>query len=260
MQIDKNYANIGTIKNIIMETFYCNYCRENKSFPSINIKIPFIMKKFLFFVVFVFVSVLANAQTFVQVKNFAKKHSSFSAYGVDGSSAFISAEQYLELKDNGVGDYKIVSYKGKDAKSSFSGVVSNKEYTRELLQVDSTFVAADGVEVVFTNGKSYRAKSLLWADVLKGQNVVHVVIKSSVRNFERYEALESAPSDFVENLGLQAKAEIKQTSLAKTAADVKAAVVKVKDKVEEKFEKFIEPQETPKTTVYSAGGFKFIEE
>lgn len=217
------------------------------------------MKKFLFFVVFVFVCVAVSAQTFVPVKSYVKGRA-LMAYGVDGSYVSITAAQYLALKDNGVGDYKIVSYKGKDAESSFSGVVSNKEYTRELLQVDSTSVAADGVMVMFTNGKTYVAKSLLWADVLKGQSVVHTVIKSSLRNFEKYEALESAPVDFVENLGLQAKAGTKQTYLAKTAADVKSAVVKVKDKVEEKFEKFIEPQETPKTNAYSLGGLKLIEE
>lgn len=218
------------------------------------------MKKFLFFVVVVFVCVVAaNAQTFVPVTKVAKEKGSFVAYGVNGISVNITAAQYLELKDSGVGDYKIVSYKGKDAKSSFSGVISNKEYTRELLTVDSVSVH-DGVEVFFTNGKTYVAKSLLWADVLKGQSVVHTVIKSSLRNFEKYEALESAPSDFVENLGLQAKAGTKQTYLAKTAADVKSAVVKVKDKVEEKFEKFIEPQETPKTNAYSLGGLKLIEE
>lgn len=219
------------------------------------------MKKFLFFVVVVFVCVVAaNAQTFVPVTKVAKEKGSFVAYGVDGSSVGIIAAQYLALKDNGVGDYKIVSYKGKDAKSSFSGVVSRKEYTRELFTVDSVSVQPDGVMVMFTNGKTYVAKSLLWADVLKGQSVVHTVIKSSLRNFEKYEALESAPSDFVENLGLQAKAGTKQTYLAKTAADVKSAVVKVKDKVEEKFEKFIEPQETPKTNAYSLGGLKLIEE
>lgn len=217
------------------------------------------MKKFLFFVVFVFVCVAVSAQTFVPVKSYVKGRA-LMAYGVDGSYVSITAAQYLALKDNGVGDYKIVSYKGKDAESSFSGVVSNKEYTRELLQVDSTSVAADGVMVMFTNGKTYVAKSLLWADVLKGQSVVHTVIKSSLRNFEKYEALESAPVDFVENLGLQTKAGTKQTYLAKTAADVKSAVVKVKDKVEEKFEKFIEPQETPKTNAYSLGGLKLIEE
>lgn len=217
------------------------------------------MKKFLFFVVFVFVCVAVSAQTFVPVKSYVKGRA-LMAYGVDGSSVGITAAQYLALKDNGVGNYKIVSYKGKDAESSFSGVVSNKEYTRELLQVDSTSVAADGVMVMFTNGKTYVAKSLLWADVLKGQSVVHTVIKSSLRNFEKYEALESAPVDFVENHGLQAKAKTKQTYLAKTAADVKSAVVKVKDKVEEKFEKFIEPQETPKTNAYSLGGLKLIEE
>lgn len=217
------------------------------------------MKKFLFFVVFVFVCVVANAQTFSPVAKVAKEESSFVAYGVDGSSVGITAAQYLELKKN-VSGYDVVSYKANDAVSGFSGVVSRKEYTRELLQVDSTSVAADGVMVMFANGKSYRAKSLLWADVLNGQKVVHTVIKSSLRNFEKYEALESAPSDFVENLGLQAKAKTKQTYLAKTAADVKSAVVKVKDKVEEKFEKFIEPQETPKTNAYSLGGLKLIEE
>lgn len=217
------------------------------------------MKKFLFFVVFVFVCVVANAQTFVPVKSYVKGRA-LMAYGVDGSYVSITAAQYLALKDNGVGDYKIVSYKGKDAESSFSGVISNKEYTSELLQVDSTSIVENGIKVLFTNGKTYVAKSLLWADVLKGQSVVHTVIKSSLRNFEKYEALESTPSDFVENLGLQAKAGTKQTYLAKTAADVKSAVVKVKDKVEEKFEKFIEPQETPKTNAYSLGGLKLIEE
>lgn len=217
------------------------------------------MKKFLFFVVFVFVCVVANAQTFVPVKSYVKGRA-LMAYGVDGSYVSITAAQYLALKDNGVGDYKIVSYKGKDAESSFSGVISNKEYTSELLQVDSTSIVENGIKVLFTNGKTYVAKSLLWADVLKGQSVVHTVIKSSLRNFEKYEALESAPVDFVENHGLQLVAKTKQTSLAKTAADIKSAVVKVKDKVEEKFEKFIEPQETPKANAYSLGGLKLIEE
>lgn len=217
------------------------------------------MKKFLFFVVFVFVCVAVSAQTFVPVKSYVKGRA-LMAYGVDGSYVSITAAQYLALKDNGVGDYKIVSYKGKDAESSFSGVISNKEYTSELLQVDSTSIVENGIKVLFTNGKTYVAKSLLWADVLKGQSVVHTVIKSSLRNFEKYEALESAPVDFVENHGLQLVAKTKQTSLAKTVADVKSAVVKVKDKVEEKFEKFIEPQETPKANAYSLGGLKLIEE
>ena len=217
------------------------------------------MKKFLFFVVFVFVCVVANAQTFSPVAKVAKEKSSFVAYGVDGSYVSITAAQYLELKKN-VSGYDVVSYKANDAVSGFSGVVSRKEYTRELFTVDSVSVQSDGVMVMFTNGKSYVAKSLLWADVLKRQSVVHTVIKSSLRNFEKYEALESAPVDFVENHGLQLVAKTKQTSLAKTAADVKSAVVKVKDKVEEKFEKFIEPQETPKTNAYSLGGLKLIEE
>lgn len=217
------------------------------------------MKKFLFFVVFVFVCVVANAQTFSPVAKVAKEKSSFVAYGVDGSYVGITATQYLELKKN-VSGYDVVSYKANDAVSGFSGVVSRKEYTRELFTVDSVSVQPDGVMVMFTNAKSYRAKSLLWADVLKGQSVVHTVIKSSLRNFEKYEALESAPVDFVENHGLQLVAKTKQTSLAKTAADVKSAVVKVKDKVEEKFEKFIEPQETPKANAYSLGGLKLIEE
>lgn len=217
------------------------------------------MKKFLFFVVFVFVCVVANAQTFSPVAKVAKEKSSFVAYGVNGSSVGITAAQYLELKKN-VSGYDVVSYKANDAVSGFSGVVSRKEYTRELFTVDSVSVQPDGVMVMFTNGKSYVAKSLLWADVLKRQSVVHTVIKSSLRNFEKYEALESAPVDFVENHGLQLVAKTKQTSLAKTAADVKSAVVKVKDKVEEKFEKFIEPQETPKANAYSLGGLKLIEE
>lgn len=217
------------------------------------------MKKFLFFVVFVFVCVVANAQTFSPVAKVAKEKSSFVAYGVDGSYVSITAAQYLELKKN-VSGYDVVSYKANDAVSGFSGVVSRKEYTRELFTVDSVSVQPDGVMVMFTNAKSYRAKSLLWADVLKGQSVVHTVIKSSLRNFEKYEALESAPVDFVENHGLQLVAKTKQTSLAKTVADVKSAVVKVKDKVEEKFEKFIEPQETPKANAYSLGGLKLIEE
>lgn len=215
------------------------------------------------FIMFVFVCVVANAQTFVPVTKVAKEKKSFVAYGADGSSVGITATQYLELKDSGVGDYKIVSYKGKDAKasSSFRGVISNKEYTRELLQVDSTSVAADGVEVFFANGTSHRSKSILWADVLKGQNVVHVVIKSSVRNFERYEALESAPSDFVENHGLQTTTTVaKNNPLAKVTADLKTAFGSAKEKVVAKVESFIEPKTSPKTNAYSLGGLKLIEE
>lgn len=218
------------------------------------------MKKFLFFVVFVFVCVVANAQTFVPVKSYVKGRA-LMAYGVDGSYVSITAAQYLALKDNGVGDYKIVSYKGKDAESSFSGVISNKEYTSELLQVDSTSIVENGIKVLFTNGKTYVAKSLLWADVLKGQSVVHTVIKSSLRNFEKYEALESAPVDFVENHGLQTTTTVaKNNPLAKVTADLKTAFGYAKEKVEEKFEKFIEPQETPKANAYSLGGLKLIEE
>ena len=122
------------------------------------------MKKFLFFVVVVFVCVVANAQTFSPVAKVAKEKSSFVAYGVDGSSVGITAAQYLELKKN-VSGYDVVSYKANDAVSGFSGVVSRKEYTRELFTVDSVSVQYDGVMVMFANGKSYRAKSLLWADV-----------------------------------------------------------------------------------------------
>ncbi len=218
------------------------------------------MKKFLFFAVFVFVCVAVSAQTFVPVKSYVKGRA-LMAYGVDGSSADITAAQYLALKDNGVGDYKIVSYQGKDEAASFKGVVSNKEYIRELLQVDSTSVAADGIKVFFTNGKTYVAKSLLWADVLKGQNVVHTVIKSSLRNFERYEALEKAPVDFVENHGLQQTvAASKQNPLAKVTADLKSAFSSAKEKVEAKVDAFIEPKTEPKTKAYSYGNIKIIEE
>ena len=219
------------------------------------------MKKFLFFVVVVFVCVVAaNAQTFVPVTKVAKENGSFVAYGVDGSSVGITAAQYLALKDNGVGDYKIVSYKGKDAKSSFSGVVSNKEYTRELLTVDSVSVH-DGVEVMFANGTSHRSKSILWADVLSGQKVAHTVIKSSLRNFEKYEALESVPVDFIENHGLrQTAVASKQSPLAKVTADLKTAFGSVKEKVEAKVESFIEPKTSPKTKTYSYGNIKIIEE
>ena len=217
------------------------------------------MKKFLFFVVFVFVCVVANAQTFSPVAKVAKEKSSFVAYGVNGSSVGITATQYLELKKN-VSGYDVVSYKANDAVSGFSGVVSRKEYTRELFTVDSVSVQPDGVMVMFTNAKSYRAKSLLWADVLKGQSVVHTVIKSSLRNFEKYEALESAPVDFVENHGLQLVAKTKQTSLAKVKADLKTAFGYAKEKVEAKVDAFIEPKTEPKTNAYSLGGLKLIEE
>ena len=218
------------------------------------------MRKFLFLIMFVFGVVAMSAQTFVPVKSYVKGRA-LMAYGADGSYVSITAAQYLELKDNGVGDYKIVSYKAKDAESSFSGIVSNKEYTRELLQVDSTSVAADGVEVFFTNGKKHRSKSLLWADVLKGQSVVHTVIKSSFRNFEKYEALEKAPVDFVENHGLQqTPAASKQNPLAKVTADLKTAFGYAKEKVEAKVDAFIEPKTEPKANAYSLGGLKLIEE
>ena len=218
------------------------------------------MKKFLFFVVFVFVCVVANAQTFSPVAKVAKEKSSFVAYGVDGSYVGITATQYLELKKN-VSGYDVVSYKANDAVSGFSGVVSRKEYTRELFTVDSVSVQSDGVMVMFTNAKSYRAKSLLWADVLKGQSVVHTVIKSSLRNFEKYEALESAPVDFVENHGLQTTTTVaKNNPLAKVTADLKTAFGYAKEKVEAKVDAFIEPKTEPKTNAYSLGGLKLIEE
>ena len=216
------------------------------------------MKKFLFFVVFVFVCVAMSAQTFVPVKSYVKGRA-LMAYGVDGSYVSITAAQYLALKDNGVGDYKIVSYKGNDKDSSFKGVISNKEYTSELLQVDSTSIVENGIKVFFTNGKTYVAKSLLWADVLKGQSVVHTVIKSSFRDFERYEALEKAPVDFVENHG-QTAVTSKQNSLAKVTADLKSAFSSAKEKVEAKVDAFIEPKTEPKTKTYSYGNIKIIEE
>ena len=218
------------------------------------------MKKFLFFVVFVFVCVVANAQTFSPVAKVAKEKSSFVAYGVNGISVNITAAQYLELKKN-VSGYDVVSYKANDAVSGFSGVVSRKEYTRELFTVDSVSVQPDGVMVMFTNGKSYVAKSLLWADVLKRQSVVHTVIKSSLRNFEKYEALESAPVDFVENHGLQTTTTVaKNNPLAKVTADLKTAFGYAKEKVEAKVDAFIEPKTEPKTNAYSLGGLKLIEE
>lgn len=218
------------------------------------------MKKFLFFVVFVFVCVVANAQTFSPVAKVAKEKSSFVAYGVDGSSVGITAAQYLELKKN-VSGYDVVSYKANDAVSGFSGVVSRKEYTRELFTVDSVSVQSDGVMVMFANGKSYRAKSFLWADVLNGQKVVHTVIKSSLRNFEKYEALESAPVDFVENHGLQTTTTVaKNNPLAKVTADLKTAFGYAKEKVEAKVDAFIEPKTEPKANAYSLGGLKLIEE
>ena len=210
------------------------------------------MKKFLFFVVFVFVCVAVSAQTFVPVKSYVKGRA-LMAYGVDGSYVSITAAQYLALKDNGVGDYKIVSYKGNDKDSSFKGVISNKEYTSELLQVDSTSIVENGIKVFFTNGKTYVAKSLLWADVLKGQ--------SSFRDFERYEALEKAPVDFVENHGLrQTAVASKQNPLAKVTADFKSAFSSAKEKVEAKVDAFIEPKTEPKTKTYSYGNIKIIEE
>lgn len=218
------------------------------------------MKKFLFFVVFVFVCVVANAQTFSPVAKVAKEKSSFVAYGVDGSSVGITAAQYLELKKN-VSGYDVVSYKANDAVSGFSGVVSRNEYTRELFTVDSVSVQSDGVMVMFANGKSYRAKSLLWADVLNGQKVVHTVIKSSLRNFEKYEALESAPVDFVENHGLQTTTTVaKNNPLAKVKVDLKTAFGYAKEKVEAKVDAFIEPKTEPKANAYSLGGLKLIEE
>lgn len=218
------------------------------------------MKKFLFFVVVVFVCVVANAQTFSPVAKVAKEKSSFVAYGVDGSSVGITAAQYLELKKN-VSGYDVVSYKANGAVSGFSGVVSRKEYTRELFTVDSVSVQSDGVMVMFANGKSYRAKSFLWADVLNGQKVVHTVIKSSLRNFEKYEALESAPVDFVENHGLQTTTTVaKNNPLAKVTADLKTAFGYAKEKVEAKVDAFIEPKTEPKANAYSLGGLKLIEE
>ena len=127
--------------------------------------------------------------------------------------------------------------------------------------MDSTSIVENGIKVFFTNGKTYVAKSLLWADVLKGQSVVHTVIKSSFRDFERYEALEKAPVDFVENHGLrQTAVASKQNPLAKVTADLKSAFSSAKEKVEAKVDAFIEPKTEPKTKTYSYGNIKIIEE
>lgn len=218
------------------------------------------MKKFLFLVVVILVSVIANAQTFSPVAKVVKEKNSFVAYAADGVSANISAAQYLELKKS-VSGYDIVSYKANDAASAFKGVVARKEYTRELLTVDSVNVQHDGVKVMFTNGESYLAKSILWADVLNGQKVAHTVIKSSLRNFEKYEAFAAAPVDFVENHGLQTvPAVAKSNPLVKVAADLKTAFSSAKEKVSAKVEEFIEPKTAPKANAYSLGGLKLIEE
>ena len=115
------------------------------------------MKKFLFFVVCVFISVFADAQSFTHVTRVAKVNKSYVAYG-DSAYAPLTAAQYLKLKKS-VAGYSIVSYKGKDAAGSFNIVVSDNEYDSDILTVDSVGVADSGVEVYFTNGTMYLAKS-----------------------------------------------------------------------------------------------------
>lgn len=217
------------------------------------------MKKFLFFVVCVFVSVFANAQSFTPVTHVAKVNKSYVAYG-DGACAPLTAAQYLKLKKS-VAGYSIVSYKGKDAANSFNIVVSDNEYDSDILTVDSVGVADSGVEVYFTNGTMYLAKSAAWADVLKGQNVAHITIKSPLRHFEKYEALENVPVGFEVKHGLTAAAKAKKSVLAKVSADVKSAFSEAKEKVEEKVDNFIDPKVPAKSAAYSVvGGFKLIQE
>lgn len=217
------------------------------------------MKKFLFFVVCVFISVFADAQSFTHVTRVAKVNKSYVAYG-DSAYAPLTAAQYLKLKKS-VAGYSIVSYKGKDAAGSFNIVVSDNEYDSDILTVDSVGVADSGVEVYFTNGTMYLAKSAAWADVLKGQNVAHITIKSPLRHFEKYEALENVPVGFEVKHGLTAAAKAKKSVLAKVSADVKSAFSEAKEKVEEKVDNFIDPKVPAKSAAYSVvGGFKLIQE
>lgn len=219
------------------------------------------MKKFLFFVVCVFVSIFANAQSFTPVTRVAKVNKSYVAYGDNNAYAPLTAAQYLQLKK--VADYSsysIVSYKGKDAVGSFNIVVSDNEYDSDILTVDSVGVADSGVEVYFTNGTMYLAKSAAWADVLKGQNVAHITIKSPLRHFEKYEAFENVPVGFEVKHGLTAAAKAQKSVLAKVTADVKSAFSKAKEKVEEKVDNFIDPKVPAKSAAYSVGGFKLIQE
>lgn len=216
------------------------------------------MKKFLFFVVCVFISVFADAQSFTHVTRVAKVNKSYVAYG-DGACAPLTAAQYLKLKKS-VAGYSIVSYKGKDAAGSFNIVVSDNEYDSDILTVDSVGVADSGVEVYFTNGTMYLAKSAAWADVLKGQNVAHITIKSPLRHFEKYEALENVPVGFEVKHGLTAAAKAQKSVLAKVSADVKSAFSEAKEKVEEKVDNFIDPKVPAKSAAYSVGGFKLIQE
>lgn len=216
------------------------------------------MKKFLFFVVVVFMSVIsANAQTFVSVNKVAKEGNSFVAYGENNISTPITAQQYQEVNDNNINDYKIVSYTGATAEKSFKGLLGYNDYNRELFVVDSVCVLTDSVKVIFTNGDTYLSKSNSWADVLKGQIVAHIEIKSSFRNFEKYEALETAPTDFEEHFGLYLKTIANPKSWKESAA---SAIQQLEEKIEEKVEDFIEPKTAPKTTEKTFGNFKFIEE
>lgn len=216
------------------------------------------MKKFLFFVVCVFISVFADAQSFTHVTRVAKVNKSYVAYG-DSACAPLTAAQYLQIKES-VAGYSIVSYKGKDAAGSFNIVVSDNEYDSDILTVDSVGVADSGVEVYFTNGTMYLAKSAAWADVLKGQNVAHITIKSPLRHFEKYEALENVPVGFEVKHGLTAAAKAQKSILAKVSADVKSAFSEAKEKVEEKVDNFIDSKAPAKSAAYSMGGFKLIQE
>ena len=217
------------------------------------------MKKFLFFVVCVFISVFADAQSFTHVTRVAKVNKSYVAYG-DSAYAPLTAAQYLKLKKS-VAGYSIVSYKGKDAAGSFNIVVSDNEYDSDILTVDSVGVADSGVEVYFTNGTMYLAKSAAWADVLKGQNVAHITIKSPLRHFEKYEAFENVPVGFEVKHGWTAAAKAQKSVLAKVSADVKSAFSEAKEKVEEKVDNFIDPKVPAKSAAYSVvGGFKLIQE
>lgn len=216
------------------------------------------MKKFLFFVVVVFMSVMSlNAQTFVSVNKVAQEGNSFVAYGDNNISTPITAIQYQEMKKNGIQHYRIVEYIGVTAEKSFKGLLYYNEYNRELLTVDSVCSFADSVKVFFTDGSFYLSKSPSWTHVLEGQKVAHIEIKSSFRDFEKYEALKTVPADFEENFGLYLKTVANLNSFKDLAS---STIEQIKLKVEEKVEDFIEPKTTPKTTERTFGKLKFIEE
>lgn len=208
------------------------------------------MKKFLFFAIMLFMGIFANvnAQSFSEIDRVKKVNNAFFAIGKEDTQLEISQLEYLTLKEEGVKDFVIVRYEGASEDKSFEIVISNANYTTELLVVDSITTLIDGFVVNFSNKSTYKTSNKNWLEVLAGQKVLHTIIKDPQRNFEKYETLVSEPVSFVAHRGLDTQSK-------------PSFVERAKEKVEQAVDEFISPTAPRKGQISKLrGGLTLISE